>query len=52
MLKISVEIKEKDGDELSLTVKVPKDVSKATDKEKQTATVVYNAICERLANLK
>ena len=52
MLKISVEIKEKDGEASNVTVKVPKDVSKATDNEKQTATVVYNAICETLANLK
>lgn len=52
MLKISVEIKEKDGEASNVTVKVPKDISKATDNEKQTATVVYNAICETLANLK
>ena len=52
MLKISVEIKEKDGDASSVIVKVPKDVSKATDNEKQTASVVYNAICEALGKLK
>lgn len=54
MLKISVEIKEKDGEASSVTVKVPKDASnsKATDNEKQTASVVYNAICEALGKLK
>ena len=52
MLKISVEIKEKDGEVSNVTVKVPKDVSKATDNEKQSASVVYNAICEALGKLK
>lgn len=51
MLKITVEIKEKDGDASSVTVKVPKDVTKATDNEKQTASAVYNAICEALSKL-
>lgn len=52
MLKITVEIKEKDGDTSSVAVKVPKDVTKSTDNEKQTASVVYNAICEALGKLK
>ena len=40
MLKISVEIKEKDGEVSNVTVKVPKDVSKATDNEKP-----YQKLC-------
>lgn len=52
MLKITVEIKEKDGDASSVSVKVPKDVTKSTDNEKQTASVVYNAICEALGKIK
>lgn len=51
MLKLTVEIKEKDNDTSSVTVKVPKDVTKATDNEKQTASAVYNAICDALGKL-
>lgn len=50
MFKITVEIREKTNETSNVTLK-SKDTSKATQQEKQTATVVYNAIAEALEKL-
>lgn len=53
MLTLKITIKEKDADNLNVTIKAPTDtdLKKATDNEKATASVVYNAVCEALKNL-
>ena len=51
MFKITVEITEKTKETSNVTLKSQKDTSKATQQEKQTATVVYNAIAETLNKL-
>lgn len=51
MFKITVEITEKTNETSNVTLKSQKDISKATQQEKQTATVVYNAIAEVLQKL-
>jgi len=51
MFKITVEITEKTQDSSKVILKSQKDTSKATQQEKQTATVVYNAIAEALQKL-
>lgn len=51
MFKITVKITEKTKDTSTVTLESQKDISKATQQEKQTATVVYNAIAEALQKL-
>ena len=51
MLKFTIKIKEANKDASNVTIEVPKDISKATKNEKQTASAVYNAICDALKNL-
>lgn len=53
MLILKITIKEKDADNSNVTIKAPTDtdLKKATDNEKATASVVYNAVCEALKNL-
>lgn len=50
MFKITVEITEKTQETSNVTLK-SQNISKATQQEKQTATVVYNAIAEALQKL-
>ena len=53
MLTLKITIKEKDADNSNVTIKAPTetDLTKATDNEKATASVVYNTVCEALKNL-
>ena len=51
MFKITVEITEKTKETSNVMLKSQKDTTKATQQEKQTATVVYNAIAEVLQKL-
>lgn len=51
MIKLEVIIKEKDEENFNVQIKTPKDISKATEKEKNGASMVYNKICEALSNL-
>lgn len=51
MFKITVEIAEKTSESSKVTLKTQKDTGKATEQEKKTATVVYNAIAETLQKL-
>ena len=52
MLKITLEIKDKNDETATVTLKTQKDLSKATETEKRTASVVYNAVADTLKNLK
>ena len=49
--KVRLEITEKTAETSNVMLKSQKDTSKATQQEKQTATVVYNAIAEALQKL-
>lgn len=51
MLKITIEVKDKDDGSCTVQIKVPKDLSKATETEKTTGAVVYNNIAHVLKNL-
>lgn len=52
MFKLTLEIKETKDESCQVTTKVPKDLSKATEIEKQCAYVVKNKIEETLAKMK
>lgn len=48
-MKITITIKEKpDSNNCTVKVKTQKDISKATQNEKNTGVNVYNAICNAL----
>lgn len=52
MLKLTIEVKEnKDNDTCTVTIINPKDVSKATDNEKNVGAVVRNEIEKAIQNL-
>ena len=53
MLTITIDIKEnKNKDSCNVTIKNPKDLTKATEQEKQTGAMVRNEIEKALQNLK
>ena len=48
MLKLTIEVKDKQDGSCSVQLKTPKDLSKATETEKSTGAVVYNNIAHTL----
>lgn len=52
MAKVVVEIKDSKQDKEKATVTISiKNIEKATDTEKATASMIYNKVCETLKNL-
>lgn len=51
MLKVIIEIKEKDAESSSVTLKGVVPTKTSTECEKNTATVIYNAVADVLKNL-